>query len=236
MFEALKDLLFPPACLGCERRLDHSRPPLFCADCQAELAFIRSPLCPCCGTPHVAGGDHLCGACLNSRYAFDAARSLLYYQAPVANIILALKFGGNLAAVASLEALTTGSDCLGQLGEPDLVLPVPLHPNRLRERGFNQALVLAKGCFPQWRDKINTELLARTRLTTPQSQLSGKERRTNLRKVFTLAQSGGVTGKRVLLVDDVFTTGSTVQECSTILRAGGAARIEVFTLARSLAR
>jgi ComF family protein len=236
VFEALKDLLFPPACLGCERRLDHSRPPLFCADCQAELAFVRSPLCPCCGTPYVAGGDHLCPACLDNRYAFDAARSLLFYQPPVDRIIRALKFGGQLTALATLGALAGQADWLRDQDEPDLLLPVPLHPDRLRERGFNQALALARGCFPQWRKKISTDVLLRVRSTTPQSQLSGKERRANLGKAFALSGRESVAGKRVLLVDDVFTTGSTVHECGAVLRAAGAARIEVFTVARSLAR
>jgi len=236
VFEALKNLLFPSLCLGCERRLDHSRPPLFCVDCQADLAFIRSPLCPCCGVPYAAGADHLCAPCLSDRYAFDAARSLLLYQPPVDRIIRALKFGGQLTALATLAALTDRADCVRQLDEPDFLAPVPLHPDRLRERGFNQALALARTCFPQWRKKIRADLLLRVRPTTPQTQLSGKERRANLGKAFALSGRGSVAGKRVLLVDDVFTTGSTVHECGAVLRAGGATRIEVFTIARSLAR
>lgn len=235
-FEALKDLLFPPVCLGCERRLDSSRPPLFCPDCLVELAFIRSPYCGRCGMPFVTGADHLCGDCLSDHFAFDLARSLLLYQPPIAAIILALKFGGHLTALTSLEALVARSECVRSFAEPDLVLPVPLHPGRLRKRGFNQALLLARGCFPHWRHKINTGLLVRSRQTTPQSQLSGKERRSNLRNVFTLSHPSAVAGKRVLLVDDVFTTGSTVNECSKVLRKNGAERIEVFTLARSLSR
>ena len=123
---------------------------------------------------------------------------------------------------------------MGLFGEPDLILPVPLHLNRLRERGFNQALVIARGCFPQWNSKIETGLLLRLRSTSPQSLLAGKERRGNLKKVFSLADVSKVAGKRVLLVDDVFTTGSTVNECSKVLHSAGVARIEVFTLARSL--
>ena len=97
-------------------------------------------------------------------------------------------------------------------------------------------MVIARGCFPQWKNKIETGQLLRRRSTIPQSLLAGKERRSNLKNVFGLADASKVAGKQVLLVDDVFTTGSTVNECSKVLRSAGVARIEVFTLARSLAR
>ena len=235
-FEALKDLLFPSLCLGCELRLESSRPPLFCPRCLAKLAFIRSPCCLGCGVPFATGDDHLCGDCLAGHYAFDCARSLFRYQPPIATIIRSLKFGGHLTGVSTLGALTARSDCMGIFNEPDLILPVPLHLSRLRERGFNQALVIARGCFPQWKPKIKIDLLFRLRATLSQSLLSGKERRANLKKVFSLTKASSVAGKKVLLVDDVFTTGSTVDECSRVLRSAGAARIEVFTLARSLPR
>jgi ComF family protein len=235
-FTAVKDLLFPPLCLGCERRLESSRPPLFCPDCLAELVFIRSPCCHCCGIPFAAGVDHWCGDCLARHYAFDFARSLFLYEPPLSLLIRSLKFGGHLTGLSTLGALTARSGLLGLFGEPDLILPVPLHRIRLRERGFNQALLIARGCFPQWKNRIETGLLLRRRSTIPQSLLTGKERRGNLKNVFSLASGSNVAGKQVLLVDDVFTTGSTVNECSRALRLAGAGRIEVFTLARSLAR
>lgn len=204
-FEALKDLLFPPLCLGCERRLESSRPPLFCTDCLADLAFIRSPCCLCCGVPFSAGVDHLCGDCLGQHYVFDFARSLFHYQPPLSTIIRSLKFGGHLTSIATLGALTARSDLMGLFSEPDLLLPVPLHQSRLRERGFNQALVLARGCFPQWKNRIEAGLLLRHRSTLSQSLLTGKERRRNLKNVFSLANASAVAGKRVLLVDDVLT-------------------------------
>jgi len=233
--EALKDLLFPPHCLGCSQRLDSSRPPLFCSGCDAALVFIRSPLCPCCGIPFACGADHLCGDCLTDSSAFDLARSLLSYRPPVSDLILSLKFNGNLAGIATFKALVARSPLLDALVEPDILLPVPLHADRLRERGFNQALVIAKGCLPAWQEKIQTGVLLRSRPSTPQSLLSGTARRRNLHNVFSLAEPGRVAGAKVLLVDDVYTTGSTVNECSKILRQAGAERIEVFTLARSLA-
>ena len=234
--EALKDLLFPPRCLGCERRLESSRPPLFCAECGQALRFLGSPLCTSCGLPFPAGVDHLCGDCLTGRPAYDFARALFAYEPPVPALILALKFAGQLTGLASLGALAARSPLSSQFAEPDLVLPVPLHPARLRERGFNQALLIARACLPHWRSRIDTALLRRHRATRPQAQLSGRERRTNLTGIFCLEAPDRVRGLRVLLVDDVFTTGSTVQECSRVLRAAGVGRVEVFTLARSFAR
>lgn len=235
-FEALQDLFFPPLCLGCGRRLNSSLPPLFCSDCLAEIEFLASPCCSRCGFPFPAGVDHLCGDCLAQSFAFDFSRSLFHFQPPVSPIIHSLKFGGQFAGLATLAALAAQSPFLGQFAEPDLLLPVPLHIERLRERGFNQALVIAKGCFPQWASKIVPDLLSRSRSTAPQSLLSGKERRVNLKGVFTVARPSRLVGKKVLLVDDVLTTGSTVNECSQVLVAAGAARVEVFTLARSLVR
>jgi len=234
LFGAIQDLLFPPTCLGCTRRLDSSRPPLFCAVCLEQLEVIASPRCPCCGIPFATGVDHLCGDCLQQHYAFDCARSLLLYKSPVADIIVRLKFGGQLNGLTTLAQLAAIADCMQELTEPELIVPVPLHASRLCERGFNQATLIARACLPQWANRIRMDVLARNRLTTPQSQLSGRERRSNLQRVFTVEHGNEVRGKRILVVDDVFTTGSTVNECARVLRKAGAARIEVFTVARSL--
>ena len=233
--EALKDLLFPPHCLGCGLRLATSRPPLLCPHCTTGLSFLRSPLCSCCGLPFASGVDHLCGDCLAGRHAFDLARSLLHHRPPASNLILALKFSGNLNGLVTLRTLFAREGFLTTFSKPDLLLPVPLHSGRLRARGFNQALVIARECLPQWRDRIEPDLLRRRRPATPQSLLSGKERRGNLSNAFSLAHPDRVAGAKILLVDDVYTTGTTVNECSRVLRKAGAERIEVLTVARSLA-
>lgn len=235
LVEAFKDLLFPPHCLGCGQRLATSRTPLLCPHCVSGLAFLRSPLCSCCGLPFPSGADHLCGDCLVGHHVFDLARSLLQYRAPVSNLILSLKFTGNLGGLATLRALLEHDGFLATFGEPDLLLPVPLHSGRLRARGFNQALVIARECLPQWRNRIAPDLLLRHRPAMPQALLSGKKRRGNLGNAFSLAQPNSVAGAKILLVDDVYTTGSTVNECSRVLSKAGAERIEVLTVARSLA-
>nr|WP_320010497.1 ComF family protein [uncultured Desulfobulbus sp.] len=234
LFQSLQDLLFPPHCLGCSRRLDHSRPPLFCSACLERLAFISSPLCPSCGTPFATGNDHLCTACLQERYSFDLARSLLFYQKPSDALILPLKFGGQLSGLPTLTSLVSNWTHRGDISKPDYILPVPLHVHRLRQRGFNQARLIAQACFPHWKEKIRPNLLVRSQATTPQVELSGKKRRKNLKHAFTLQAGAEMRKKSILVVDDVFTTGSTVNECAKVLKRQGASRVEVFTLARSV--
>lgn len=231
---ACADLFFPPLCLGCGRFIVSSLPPQFCVDCQKTLPFVQEPLCLCCGTPFVSGKSHICGACLRKPPSFHLARSLFLYEEPISRCIISLKFAGELYMLKSLQALMAVSESMQDLSKPDWVVPVPLHAGRLRERGFNQALLLCRACFPQWRRLIRTDILLRSTATIPQSQLTGTERRRNLRGAFQLRHSAEVRNKNVLLVDDVFTTGSTMAECSSVFRAAGARRIEVFTLARSV--
>jgi len=236
VLEAIQDLLFPPLCVGCSRRLDHSRPPLLCTGCLTKLHFISSPICPCCGIPYATGADHLCSACLQNKYDFDLARSLLRYQPPTDSVILRLKFGAELSGLRTLAALLAESCCLREFSPPDYLIPIPLHATRIRERGFNQATLIARSCFPQWQGKLGLDILIKKHQTPHQTQLSGQERRSNLKQAFSLNPHGEIFGKTFLLVDDVLTTGSTVNACARLLRRGGAKRIEVFTLARSLGK
>lgn len=233
---ALHDLLFPPHCLGCGKRLGISSLPLLCATCQEQVHPITSPLCTCCGTPFITGEDHLCGLCLNKHYAFTSLRSAFYYEAPVRALLLGLKFGGLLQVAPTAGVLVEATGIQLHFTEPDLIVPVPLHINRLRKRGFNQAISLATHCFISWKEKIDPTVLQRIRDTVPQSSLSGKARRENLRHGFALPKPQQVHGKRVLLVDDVCTTGSTINECAKVLIRGQARSVEVFTVARSLQR
>ena len=115
---------------------------------------------------------------------------------------------------------------------PELLLPVPLHLKRLRQRGFNQAVLLGEVLAKEWQVPMARRLLKRTRWTEPQVNLTSKQRENNVRGAFELAHAEAVKGKRVMLVDDVVTTGSTVQECAKVLKKGGAASVHVVTVAR----
>ncbi|MCI5221703.1 MAG: ComF family protein, partial [Candidatus Electrothrix sp. AR4] len=216
IINAVQELLFPVRCLGCERQLASRCPPLLCADCLDRAIRITHPVCTCCGTPFPSGQDHLCGVCLRNYFAFSKARSLFFYQEPISTLLLRLKFGGILTGLSSLSELAKKAEAnIGlRLAEPDLLLPVPLHIQRLRKRGFNQSLLLARACFPHWREKIRLDLLHRHQSTLPQIRLSGKARRNNLKKAFSVRNPHELAGKNILLVDDVFTTGSTLHECA----------------------
>ena len=231
---ACKELLFPAFCLACGRQLSSWRLPLLCSDCGAEVSLVRPPLCSCCGLPLNCGPDHFCGNCLAKTFAFDRARAALLYREPVISLIHSLKFAGQLTGLSTMAALARDTAGYRDLAAADLILPVPLHPQRLRERGFNQALLLARACFPEQSRMINVDLLVRRRATVPQTRLSGKERRRNLAAAFQITRPDSLKGKKILLIDDVFTTGSTVHECAATLRRAGAASIEIFTLARAL--
>ena len=234
ILRALADLVFPPHCLGCGKPLDITRHPLFCEGCADRLPWIKSPLCARCGRPFAVGGDRLCGECLVRPPAFNLARSLFFYEEPVRSGILGLKFKGERDWLPTLPALCRKSPLMADFTEPDLIIPAPLHPKRLRERGCNQSLLLARHCFPAWRDRIAPNALLRIRSTIPQSSLDGAARRRNLHGAFAAAPGAEFSGKRVLLIDDVLTTGTTVAACAEELVRAGAERVEVFTLARSI--
>jgi ComF family protein len=231
--QALQELLFPARCLGCAEQLSSSHPPLLCSHCLPGIQEITPPFCTNCGKPLTTGDNHLCLSCLETPLALTKARSSFLYQEPISTLVRQLKFNGNLTGLASLAALTQKSAAYADLNPPDLILPVPLHIKRLRERGFNQSQLLAQACFPQWREKIRLDLLKRQRATVPQTRLSGKARRHNLHKAFCIEKNNEISGKNILLMDDVFTTGSTLYECAKVLWAAGAAEVAAFTVARS---
>lgn len=231
---ASTQLLFPPSCLLCKRQLSSRQLPFVCERCAAGLQFITSPRCLCCGVPFPAGVDHLCSTCLRGDYHFDLARAPLTYAGPIPDLVHTLKFRGRLSGLASMAHLAQSSGILDDFTEPDLILPVPLHPSRLRKRGFNQALLLAKSLFPSWQKRINPYLLVKKQETRAQIELKGRERRRNLRGAFALHTPDAVAGKKILLVDDIFTTGSTVDRCSEIVKRARCKRVEVCTLAMAV--
>jgi len=232
-FRPFLDLLFPPSCLSCGLSLPSSRVPLFCQDCFSRLRFISSPLCPCCGRlfQNGAGGDHFCGPCLTQKRHFRAARALLLYEDPIKPLIQQLKYHKKTFCLPSLAALMASSPNAFANEDVELILPVPLHKKKLRQRGFNQAQLLAESFFP--RDlRLKADILFRIKETTAQTGLSGDERRRNMGNAFAVPAPEAVRGKRILLIDDVFTTGTTVNECAKTLLKAGASDILVLTLAR----
>lgn len=226
-------LLFPPSCPCCRKMLEDSEQ-LLCEDCFEQLKFIKKPYCSCCGKVFTGGEEnHLCGVCLQSRWKFDKVRSFFAYEEIIAGLIHKLKYSGDMTGLETLRWLGEQNDVLHDLDTPDYILPVPLHVKRLRKRGFNQALVLARSLFPDEKKKIRYDILLRTGDTPSQTGLSGKERRKNLKKAFVIEKASEVAGKNILLVDDVFTTGATANECANALKAAGCETVNVLTICRA---
>jgi ComF family protein len=219
--------------------------PYLCPDCSTGFDPLQSPMCPQCGvmfeTRH--GEDHLCGDCIGSPRHFSKARSLGVYDNTLMSVIHRLKYNGKIQLADPLGALLFSLFLMhwGK-GGIDLVVPVPLHVKRFRKRGFNQSLLLVghwdrwAGSLDQgkWRLEIGCRLLVRTRQTQPQTGLNRKNRLENIKNAFAVVKPEDVRDKRILLVDDVFTTGTTVDECAKALQRAGARQVDVLTVARAL--
>jgi len=238
---ALLDLVFPAFCPVCRRRLGDGRRDPLCGGCWAALEPIIAPYCRVCGIPFQTfpTGDadrsvgRLCGPCRARSPLFSYARSAVRYEGVAREALHAFKFGARRALAAPLGDLVAG---LGPealpVSVPDLLVPVPLHVRRERERGFNQALLLAARVGRAWRVPVRSDVLVRTVPTVSQTDLSAEARRANVRRAFALRRPELVAGRHVLLVDDIYTTGSTVGECARCLEDGGAATVGVLTVAR----
>ena len=160
------------------------------------------------------------------------ARAVLHYDEAVSRLVHHFKYHGHTAGLDSYRLLKESLVHLDGMEQTDFLVPVPLHLKRLRQRGFNQAVLLALALFPDLKNKVNPFLLERCRWTEPQTGLNGKQRRKNLRNAFELRHPARVEGRTILLLDDIFTTGSTVNECARTLRRAGAKEVRVLTLAR----
>ena len=200
------------------------------------MPTVAHPLCQVCGIPFSgAGEDHVCGACRQSAPDFYAARSALVYEGPCRDLVHAFKYHHKTHLRRPLALLAAGSlrDFVAACA-PDLMVPVPLHIRRLRERGFNQAVLLGEIWAREWNLPLDRGAMRRIRWTEPQINLTAAQRRDNVKGAFGVRDTDAVRGRRVLLVDDVYTTGSTVKECAGVLKASGAREVAVVTVARAV--
>jgi len=230
----VKNLLFPPVCSGCLEPLPSSDKS-FCDTCFQRIAFIHSPKCPRCGHEfrNSTEGDHLCGTCLRRKHKdpFSRAMAVARYQEPVSTLLRSLKYDGDLSVLAALQSIVASADTL-TLDKEDRIVPVPLHVKRLRSRGFNQAALIARLFFPAMETHILLDVVQRVRHTNPQMGLDGVARRKNLHDAFAVSNRSKIKGRKIILIDDVFTTGTTVLECSRVLIAAGAKEVQVLTVAK----
>jgi ComF family protein len=198
--------------------------------------MLSEPFCSMCGKPFAQayGTNHLCSYCLKSGWYFKQARAVVCYKPPVTEALKIFKYRGKMHVLATFGALSQKYFQRQPVQQPEIIVPVPLHTKRLRQRGFNQALILCRKIFPEWRGMIDPHILERHSWTQPQTGLSGKERRRNVQNAFKVRRPEKIKNKRILLVDDVFTTGATVNECARILVKNKANVVDVFTFARAI--
>lgn len=221
--------LFPPTCVLCgdsgAGKLD------LCGACRLDLPHIETA-CRRCGLPVPATDDARCGRCIANPPRFDRLFSPLQYQPPADWLIHRLKFNARFAHARVLGRLL--GDCIEKRHDrlPQLLIPVPLHTNRLNERGFNQALEIARPLARRFEVPLAAGVCARRQDTPHQLSLPAGERRANVRKAFELTRP--LACKHVALIDDVVTTGSTVNELARLLKRGGAVRVDVWAVARAV--
>ena len=218
------DFFLPPVCASC-RRVG----PLLCDDCRAALPWVRPPLCDACGRslPETAA---TCWLCRQGSSPLVQVRAALDHSGPVPPAIHALKYEGLFAVALPLAELMEAA--WPRWRTPiDMVVPVPLHPERERERGFNQACLLSRHLCHKLALPLETAVLRRIRQTRPQVGLSRADRLTNVSGAFR-AQVEHVAGRRILLVDDVYTTGATLAAAGSALLDAGARSVSAYCLAR----
>lgn len=229
LYQSFLDLLFPPACLLCRHALlKHG----ICDACSGGFEVLRPPSCTICGSTFAtdAGENHPCGRCIKKKPPFDVAASLYLYKGDLSRAVWLLKYskksllGSHLGGLMKNHRLNAISY--------DVIIAVPLHISRLRERGFNQSQLLAEGLGKGMSLDVDKYILERVRPTGSQAGMSSRERQANVRGAFSLRSGVDLSGKRILLIDDVYTTGATVKECSAVLKKAGAAVVNVLTLAR----
>jgi ComF family protein len=227
------DALLPPRCLACGCPVDNSG--ALCAGCWERIDFAGPPHCACCGFPFAfdLGAGTLCGACAREPPAYDRARFVMRYGDASKGLVLGFKHGDRTEGAPTFAAwlARAGAELIS---EADLLAPVPLHRVRLFARRYNQAALLCRSLGRSAGLPVVHDLLIRRRNTPPQGRLSPAGRRRNVAGAFALAPSrrGALEGRRVLLIDDVMTTGATVSACAQVLRRSGAAGIDVLVLAR----
>ena len=236
---ALLDVLFPPRCRLCQRSTTGESTPWVCQPCWQTIAYMQPPFCWQCGQPFTAPPEgiaslmHRCGTCLLSPPAYARARAVGYYQGVLRDLIHAMKYQRVYGLVTPLGRLLQGHfSAYWQEQKPHAILPVPLHRRKLRSREFDQALALASHLSQHVQIPLWVDVLRRSRPTLPQVGLNANERQRNVRGAFSVTNPTLCAGKTLLLIDDVYTTGATVQECARLLHQAGAACVEVYTLAR----
>jgi ComF family protein len=227
LLNTLEKTLLPHYCVLCHEKAEEQD---LCPPCAAELPHIEQA-CPQCAMPLAGEITTSCGACQDNPPYYDRTIALFYYQDPIIKMVSQFKFHDKLLYGKLFSTLLIDKIKAQQEALPDLLLPIPLHASRLRERGFNQALELARPLAKIFSLKLNYRDLLRTRATQQQSMIEKNDRASNVKNAFTLRQK--ISAKHVGLIDDVMTTGHTLNECAKVLKKQGVEKVTVFAVART---
>lgn len=235
MLEHVLNILFPPQCLNCEVRVPtHGT---LCLECWQKISFISDPMCDCCGLPfdYDIGEKALCAECMNTPKPYARIRSAFRYDEHSRKLITRFKYSDQtqLAKIYGTWLAKAGGTIIQH---SDFIIPVPLHYFRFIGRRFNQSALLAHVLSKKTGIKTLPDALKRKRYTTPQTGLTKTQRKDNVKGAF--AMNGrymkDIKGKNILLIDDVVTTGSTIEQSTRTLLKAGAAQVNVLTLARAI--
>ena len=219
--------------------------PFLCTTCSALFLPVESPMCSKCGIVFKSrqGEDRVCGHCIEAPKSYGMARSAGVYDKTLMSVIHCLKYKGKIQLTSPLGTLLF--NVFIRYWNPkhiDMVIPVPLHERKLRIRGFNPSFLLVRN-WPRIFEMLNghlpvipveKDILARNKWTAPQTGLGRKERLQNIKNAFAVKDTSKINGKKILLVDDVYTTGATANECAKVLLKGGSKQVDVLTLARAM--
>ncbi len=228
IFSGILDLIYPPHCVICRTAGEG----YLCGECREKIVMIEPPVCRKCGTPCEA---YTCDECRDREYAFECARSAGIFEDVLREAIHALKYR-NLIVMADplAELMAQAFPSTGFVGLVDIIVPIPIHSTRMVDRGFNQSQELAVRLGKRIALPVVSDVLRKGKKTKHQVELPFDLRATNIDGSFGVSNAERIRGKRVLLIDDVFTTGSTLDEAARVLLASGASAVRAYTLAKSL--
>jgi len=228
IYSGFMDLIYPPHCVTCGEAGDG----YFCPKCAEKVTLIIPPVCRKCGTPCES---YTCEQCRDREYAFECARSAVVFDGVLREAIHALKYRKLIVTADPLaQILVKAFPQTGLARTVDVVVPIHIHRSRMLDRGFNQSEELACWFARRIPLPVEARVLYKTRKTRQQVDLPFDLRATNIQGSFAVRHAEKIRGKRVLLIDDVFTTGSTLDEATRVLLAAGASAVRAYTLAKSL--
>ncbi len=235
LFKNLLDFFFPCRCLICKEEINSTENSFICDSCLKTFTELGKPLCYRCGRQFKSGrgGNHLCSECIKKNPPFDRARSVWLYEGVLRESIQNFKYYNLRFFAKPFGRLLSdaGQNLLGGKNY-NFIMPVPLQVKRLRDRGYNQSLLVSKEIGRLWGVEVCFEALTRHKETAPQTKLPLKNRHKNVKGAFSY-EGISLKGKNVLIVDDVFTTGATVRECAKVLKKNRARVVDVLTIART---